>query len=88
MEIRQRVPCRAIRGNSISVNSTLPPSYPPPLPPRVRREGGILGIGLLGILGILGIGLLGILGIPKNRDRDQGLREVYCTVTLAYKTPS
>ena len=25
-EIRQTVPCRAIRGNSISVNSTLPPS--------------------------------------------------------------
>ena len=27
MEIRQMVPCRAIRGDSISVNSTLPPSY-------------------------------------------------------------
>ena len=26
VEIRQAVPCRAIRGNSISVNSTLPPS--------------------------------------------------------------
>ena len=26
VEIRQTVPCRAIRGNSISVNSTLPPS--------------------------------------------------------------
>ena len=27
-EIRQTVPCRAIRGNGISVNSTLPPSQP------------------------------------------------------------
>ena len=27
IEIRQTVPCRAIRGNSISVNGTLPPSY-------------------------------------------------------------
>ena len=27
IEIRQTVPCRSIRGNSISVNSTLPPSY-------------------------------------------------------------
>ena len=26
IEIRQAAPCRAIRGNSISVNSTLPPS--------------------------------------------------------------
>ena len=25
IEMRQPVPCRAIRGNSISVNSTLPP---------------------------------------------------------------
>ena len=28
IEIRQTAPCRAIRGNSLSVNSTLPPSYP------------------------------------------------------------
>ena len=27
IKIRQTVPCRAIRGNSISVNSTLPPLY-------------------------------------------------------------
>ena len=27
VEIGQTVPCRAIRGNNISVNSTLPPSY-------------------------------------------------------------
>ena len=27
IEIRQTAPCRAVRGNGISVNSTLPPSY-------------------------------------------------------------
>ena len=27
VEIRQAVPCRAMRGNRVSVNSTLPPSY-------------------------------------------------------------
>ena len=39
IEIKQTVPCRAIRGDGISVNSTLPPSYtwskqtslPPPM---------------------------------------------------------
>ena len=31
IEIRQRVPCRAIRGNNISVNSTLPPLNAVPL---------------------------------------------------------
>ena len=41
IEIRQEVPCRAIRGNSISVNSTLPPLWSSPSKnesrPRYRR---------------------------------------------------
>ena len=40
IEIRQTVPCRAIRGNSISVNCTLPPLSHAPLRTGVRLRTG------------------------------------------------
>ena len=40
LEIRQTVPCRAVRGNSISVNSALAPSYKGPFGVDTSHECG------------------------------------------------
>ena len=80
VEIRQKVPCRAIRGNCISVNSTLPPSI------MIIIKIMIIMIMIMMIMMMIIQPNIHIVHTSKS-DRDENkLRPLYlCTYSLGFR---